>query len=184
MSQLENNPESCPSTGNRWRDQWNCVPCQIRYMVIMFLLFLMAALSGCDEGKVYEENKEITDYIWNQDDKKSFAFEITDTTQRYNVLTNIRHTTFYPNSNIWLMAYTTYPDGTEQEQRLQLLLAEPSGKWYGECAGEICDVQQFIQQNVRFNQVGTYAIAFEQIMRTDNLPGVMAIGLRVEQVGE
>lgn len=156
------------------------------------MLYLLAMLVvSCDGSRVYEDNTDLPDNIWQKDNKVAFQFDITDTSERYNILVNLRHTNFYPFSNLWLMAYTTYPDGDDLEpERLQLQLSDKDGKWYGECIGDICDLQQYIQTNVRFDQVGQYTIAFEQIMRSkdvpviENLPAIMAIGLRVEVMEE
>ncbi len=160
-------------------------------IMLMITVALLAVLAGCDSSRVYEQNETIPGNMWQKENRIAFQFEITDTTLRYNVLVNLRHTNFYPFSNLWVMAYTTYPDGENLEpERLQLQLADTDGKWYGECIGDICDLQQYIQTNVRFSQTGTYKIAFEQIMRSkdvpviENLPAIMAVGLRVEKVTE
>lgn len=152
----------------------------MRYLAILMLV-LTSFLVGCDDPvKIYEQSHDIPNQTWNKDHLVEFAFDITDTTQHYDIIVNLRHTTFYPNSNMWVMVYTTYPDGTEQEQRLELTMADEKGKWFGECTGDICYVQQYIQQRAYFNQTGTYKLAFEQIMRTDDLKDIMAFGLRVE----
>lgn len=156
----------------------------MRYLMILVAVATVA-LVGCeDPAKVYEENKDIPGQVWNKDHMVAFDFDITDTTQHYDIIVNLRHTTFYPNSNMWVMVYTTYPDGTEQEQRLELTMADEKGEWFGECTGDICNVQQYIQQRAYLNQTGTYKLAFEQIMRTDDLKDVLAFGLRVERSPE
>lgn len=152
----------------------------MRYLMLLMLV-AASVLVGCDDPtKLYEANHDIPGQVWNKDHLVEFDFDIADTMQHYDIIVNLRHTTFYPNSNLWVMVYTTYPDGTEQEQRLELTMADEKGQWFGDCTGDICNVQQFIQRNVVFNQVGTYKLVFEQIMRTDDLADVMAFGLRVE----
>lgn len=152
---------------------------------IMILAMAMVCFTSCDDqNRVYEENQDIPNKIWNKDHLVEFSFEVADTTERYNIIVNLRHTNYYLNSNLWVMVYTTYPDGSEQQQRLELSLANEKGEWFGECTGDICLVQQYIQRNAILNQVGTYKLAFEQIMRTDDLAEVLAFGLRVEKVAE
>lgn len=155
----------------------------MRYVIAIGALMLVWFTSCEDTNRVYEENMDIPAQVWNKDHLVEFQFDIADTLLYYNFVVNLRHTTFYPNSNLWLMVYTTYPDGTEQEQRLQLNLANENGEWEGSCTGDICDVKHFIQQNAYFNQTGTYKLAFEQIMRTDDLTDILAFGLRVEKAG-
>ena len=84
---------------------------------------------SCDKNRVYEKNKEIKDYIWDSKNKASFTFEITDTTKLYNIYINVRHADFYQFSNIWLITYTTFPDGNKIEKRVEIPLANEEGKW-------------------------------------------------------
>ncbi|MDZ4844572.1 MAG: gliding motility lipoprotein GldH [Chitinophagales bacterium] len=141
-------------------------------------------LTSCDSKRVYEENIDIPSYIWNLDFKPTFNVTIEDTAQLYNIYVNVRHTTYYPNSNLWVLITTQFPDGNKIEKRVNLPLADKTGKWDGECLGDICDAQIQIQENAFFNQPGNYSFQLAQIMRTNNLPLVMSVGLRVEKVGE
>ena len=148
-------------------------------LIVGLWLFL---LTSCDSKRVYEENIDIPSYIWNLDFKPVFNVTIDDTAQLYNIYVNVRHTTYYPNSNLWILITTQFPDGNKIEKRVNLDLADKEGKWYGDCLGDICDAQVQIQQNAFFNQPGNYSFQFAQIMRTDNLPLVMSVGLKVEKV--
>lgn len=148
-----------------------------------YFLLLIFAFSGCDTKRVYEENVDIPKYIWNLNFKPEFKVEIKDTSLLYNIYVNIRHTKFYPNSNLWVLITTQFPDGKKLEKRVNLDLASNEGKWYGDCLGDICDIKVPIQQNAFFDQLGSYSFQYEQIMRTDNLPFVMSMGLRIEKAG-
>jgi len=46
--------------------------------------------------------------------------------------------------------------------------------------GDIWDYSTRIQENAFFTQPGLYTFSLEQNMRQDPLPGIMAIGLKVE----
>lgn len=149
------------------------------------LAMALVLFASCDDAnKIFEETQDLPNQVWNKDHMVEYSFDIADTTQHYNIVVNLRHTNYYETSNLWLMVYTTYPDGNQQEQRLELTLADGNGEWFGKCTGDICNVQQFIQQKVYFNQMGTYKLVFEQIMRTDELKDVLAFGLRVEKYEE
>lgn len=155
---------------------------------IITLSILLAGLSllfsGCDNNTIFNEKKDIPNYVWNKDNRVSFEFEITDTASVYDVILDLRHTNFYPFSNIWLMVYTTYPDNPEpSSQRLELTLADKDGRWKGECIGDICDDELYIQENAFFDKPGKYGIAFDQIMRTDDLATIMSVGLRIVKTG-
>ncbi|MEI7669902.1 MAG: gliding motility lipoprotein GldH, partial [Pseudomonadota bacterium] len=99
----------------------------------------------------------------------------------YNVYINVRHADFYPFSNLWLMSRTTFPDGNRLEKRVEIPLANNEGKWFGEGMGDIWDMSHILQQGTYFNKAGKYTIELEQNMRKDPLPGIMAIGIRIQK---
>ncbi len=148
---------------------------------IFFLLFLSLSLFSCDKNRVFEKNVTVEKSIWSSADKMNFEVDVIDTTATYNVYINVRHASIYPYSNLWLMVTTISPDGTSQKQRVEVSLADEEGAWHGEGMGDIWDLKYLAQQNARFVKKGKYSFQFEQIMRQDPIPGIMAMGLRVEQ---
>ena len=156
----------------------------MRITGLLLIGLALLSLAACDPNRVFEKNVDIPDYVWNYQDPVAFEVAIEDTTAIYNLYVNVRHTNFYPFSNMWVMVTTVFPDGETLEQRLDLELADKDGKWFGDCLGDICDVQLILQEKAYFNQVGTYTFRFNQIMRMDDLPAVMSMGLRVEKAGE
>ncbi|MDX2002353.1 MAG: gliding motility lipoprotein GldH [Chitinophagales bacterium] len=154
----------------------------MKFLVHTIFLLGLVLLSGCNPNVVFEKNQEIEKYVWNKNKPVVLSTTIEDTTLRYNISVNIRHANFYEYSNLWMMVYTTFPDGKKLHQRIEFQLAETSGKWQGDCTGDICDINLPIQQNARFEQPGKYTFEFEQIMRQDLLPGIMAVGLKIEKL--
>ena len=149
-------------------------------------LLLLAVACEPPKLDVYEKNLEIPGHNWSSDYKPSFEVKIQpeDTAWLYNIYVNIRHTDAYPYSNIWLLIGTQYPgDSIPKEQRVELPLADVTGKWNGSGIDDIYEHRIFIQQNATFNIPGTYKCSFEQNMRQNPLPHVMNVGLRVEKAG-
>ena len=151
---------------------------------LFFLLSLLFLFTSCDPDRVFDENEKIPDSIWNKDFTPEFTANVEDTSLLYNVYINIRHTSFYQWRNLWILVTTTFPDGQVFDKKVALELANKEGKWYGDCLGDICDLQIPIQEKAYFDQSGEYTFKLQQIMRTDNLPLVMSIGLRIEKAGD
>lgn len=150
--------------------------------VLLFsILISVLVLQGCDKNRVFEKNLTVEKSIWSSTEKLNFEVDVFDTSATYNVYINIRHAGIYPYSNLWLMVTTSFPDGTSKRQRVEVPLADEEGAWYGEGMGDIWDLKYLAQQNAQFNKIGKYHFSFEQIMRQNPLPGIMAMGLRVEQ---
>src|SRR5690606_25072313 len=132
--------------------------------------------TSCSPNRIYEKNIKIPDNVWNLDFKTNYEVDITDTNLIYHISVNVRHTNFFMFNNMWIMVYTTFPDGTTISKRVELPLADKDGKWYGSCIGDICDANVTIQQRAYFNQIGIHKFTFEQIMRdksynVEDLPG-------------
>jgi gliding motility-associated lipoprotein GldH len=156
----------------------------LRFFSGLAILLLVGSLSSCDPNRVYEKNKDIPDYQWKYDNVLAFPFSIKDTNALYNIYVNMRHTHFFPYRNIWLKVKTQFPKGKQLEKRVEIKLANEKGKWYSDCAGDICDYQVAIQENAYFDQKGEYKIHLEQNMRQNPLPGIMDMGIRVEKTGK
>jgi gliding motility-associated lipoprotein GldH len=144
---------------------------------ILIIIFLFIA---CQQNLSYEKYISIDRESWNSAQKLFFPVEIKDTSVLYNIYINVRNTNDYPFSNLWLNIGTKFPDNQSFEKRINLTLADSSGKWLGQPQGDLNDEKILIQQNAFFQKPGTYTFSLEQIMRQDPLPGILAIGLRVE----
>jgi gliding motility-associated lipoprotein GldH len=157
----------------------------MRNYISLFTLMGMVALSAasCDNSRVYEKNVTIKKYIWDSAVKPAFEVEIRDTSVLYNLYVNVRHAGVYPYRNIWLLVGTRFPDSTLASKRIEVMLADEEGKWFGEGLGDIWDYRSLIQDNAYFSQPGTYLFTLEQNMRQDPLPGIMAVGIRIENTG-
>ncbi|HYV91423.1 MAG TPA: gliding motility lipoprotein GldH [Chitinophagales bacterium] len=144
---------------------------------------VLVLFSSCEKNRIYEKNIAIEKYIWDSKFTPTFTVEIKDTSVLYNLYVNVHHTEIYPFQNIWFMISTKFPDGTKSSRRIQVMLANDPGKWFGEGLGDIWDYRTLIQENAFFTEPGTYIFSLEQNMRQDLLPGIMAVGIRVENTG-
>ena len=75
-------------------------------------------------------------------------------------------------------------DSIIKKERVDVELADPTGKWYGRGMGEIYEQRMPIKLNdtLKFNKPGSYQISLEQNMRINPLPEIIHVGLRVEKV--
>lgn len=151
----------------------------LKYFWSIPLLFLV--LSSCDPNRIYDTYSPIPKTGWDYEQRLSFEAGIADTSQLYNLYVNIRHTDDYAYSNLWIKIYTTYPSGKLLENRVNLPLADKSGKWLGSGLGSVISNQVLIQANARLPEKGNYRFEIQQDMRSNPLPEVMDIGIRVEK---
>ena len=154
-----------------------------------FYLFILPLLllTGCMSSPVYQSVDAVPNNAWDHSFKPVYKFNITDTNALYNVYFIIRHTDVYPFSNIWIRIYSKNPgDSAFEDSRLEIPLAEQSGKWLGRGMGEIYEQRMPLTRNdagKKFTKQGTYEVRLEQDMRMNPLPEVLHVGLRVEKIG-
>lgn len=151
----------------------------IRYFVLFMTSFIF--LSACTERAFYQSTLQPSEETWTYDEPLSFEFPIEDTLARYDFFLDVQHSTDYPFQNLYVKIITEHPQTTPQEDIVSLELANELGLWQGKCANEKCKVRIQLQTNARFNEIGDYALRFNQYTRTDSLKGVMEIGLRIQK---
>ena len=152
---------------------------------LLHLLFWSGSilmLASCDPGRVYEKNEPVSVDGWFYADTRAFTVQIPDTSAAYNVFVNIRHTTDFDYSNLWLKLQTLLPDSTRLTDKVELSLADPSGTWHGNCLDGICYTTVLIRTNVHFPKAGYHTFSLTQDMRIDPLPHVLDVGVRIERV--
>ncbi len=160
---------------------YNCgrVPAGLFLLSIVFMVIVTA----CNPGVIYEQNRRIPGTVWDRNNIPVFGVSIEDTLGLHNLLINVRNTGEYPRSNLFLFISVTSPGGSFTRDTLELVLAEPSGKWKGRGFGSIWQNRFYYRRNVRFPERGIYVFEIEQAMRIEKLPGITDIGLRVEKAG-
>lgn len=149
---------------------------------IILLLSICFCLIACDENKIFEENLKIKDAVWLRSHKAQFQFDIVDTSVAYNIYLNFRHAGDYPYSNLYLFTKTISPTGQFAKDTAQMLLANTKGKWMGKGIGDIFDYQFKFKDRIKLPMQGAYTFEIEQAMRSEKLPNVTDIGIRVEKV--
>lgn len=153
----------------------------------LYILLITVLLVSCDSNRLYEKNISIDNDMWSLEQMPNFEFENKDTISEVNLILNIRHSSIYPFSNLWVFIHALSPSGATQVDTLETTLSQKDGKWIGDGLGGIWDLQVPFKK-VRLTESGTYSFEIEQAMRHGNLskieqlPGVMEIGLRIENV--
>jgi gliding motility-associated lipoprotein GldH len=150
-------------------------------LVKSFILAIAVLAISCSTTSIYEANIDIPKESWSIDSSAIFRVDITDTSSVHNIYLNIRNTTSYPNSNLFLFIQTTSPKGAQLRDTLECFLADTRGNWLGKGFGALRDNQIPYKRFIRFPEEGTYTFSIQHGMRTHSLKGIASIGLRVEK---
>lgn len=150
---------------------------------ILFLAIpLLVILSSCDPDRIYENNIRVPQNGWSVSENVSFEVPITDSVALSNFYINLRHTEDYKFSNLYLFIDTYVPQGQHARDTIELILADKTGKWYGEGFGKIKEYQVLIRQGVVFPVTGLYNISIQHGMRESDLQGIEDVGIRFERM--
>jgi gliding motility-associated lipoprotein GldH len=150
-----------------------------------FLLTAFAALlitsTGCtDKNAVIDHNSPVPDHNWTYLNKFKYDVNIEDAKASYNLYLNLRVTTDYKYSNIFVLITQVGPDKKPLVKRYELKLADKDGAWLGEGSGNLYSYQSPFLTNYKFPAKGVYHFYIEQNMRDNPLREVSDVGLRVE----
>jgi len=148
---------------------------------LTLICLFIVILTSCDHSRVFDESIGISEDGWNNKNIVKLDVEITDTVSLHNFFVNIRNTTDYSYSNIYLFVKTVFPNGKVARDTIQCILANKEGKWIGKGIGKIRDSQILIMKDVRFPYQGKYEFEIEQAMRKKILKGIKDIGIRIEK---
>ena len=149
-------------------------------LLSFIILSSLLLLQSCDPLMVYDNYIATGDEMWKHSDIKTFEVEMPDTINSYNVLVNIRHTTDYPVSNLYVFVSIKGPDGVTLRDTLEIFITDERGKWEGYGFGKIKHISRMYKRNVRFSRPGKYTFTIEQGMRQTEVP-VTDVGLRIEK---
>ncbi|MFM1874372.1 MAG: hypothetical protein RL266_109 [Bacteroidota bacterium] len=146
----------------------------------VLLIGLLLTLVGCAEV-MFQETQKVPNKIWEVGNTFSFDVEVVDTMISYDFYIDLRNGSDYPYANIFMFVNTTFPSGKTARDTVECILADKTGRWLGTGLGDIMDNHILFKQNVRFPNSGTYRFEFEQGMRTENLQGVLDVGIAIEK---
>jgi len=146
---------------------------------IVFLFVFTGLFFACDSNRIYEENFAVENNNWLSDDIKKFEFEITDTMSALDLFVNVRTTTDYAYSNLYVFLYSDYPNGYTDKDTLEFILAQQDGMWLGESSGTVVENQILISRGGRFPTAGKYSFKIQHAMREDELTEIIDVGFRV-----
>jgi gliding motility-associated lipoprotein GldH len=131
----------------------------------------------------FEQTVQISRHEWSTEKVAEVSFNVTDTTNLYNVFVVLRHTDAYAYKNIWLTLATMQPgESSYKKERFEFILQEPDGTWLGTGLNDIWEVRSPLFTNIRFTKQGTYNIRIQHAMRDQPLLHIMNAGLRLEKV--
>ena len=155
------------------------------------VLLLFVLLISCDEYRVYDKYASVGIDGWEKQDFVSFEFAIADSLQDYNLFIQLRNTSEYEYSNLFLITELQYPSGFHVVDTLEYKMTDSFGNWLGTGFTDIKENKLFFRENFKFSELGEYNINIQQAMRKRNeieglqsVKGISDVGFRIEKKAE
>lgn len=148
--------------------------------ILFFISTFIIILCSCDPVMIYDNYQKTEKGNWSWEDKKVFKVVVPDSIKNYNILINIRHTTAYPKSNLFVFITSIAPNGQLMRDTVEIQVADSKGKWNGNGFGDIKLISRMYKRAAKFRYNGEYTFIIEQGMRIPEVP-VTDVGLRIEK---
>ncbi|HSZ26535.1 MAG TPA: gliding motility lipoprotein GldH [Cytophagaceae bacterium] len=158
--------------------------------VNIFFTLILSALSfsllSCGGGRVFDSMKDLDSSVWNENQELTFNIEIPDSTVTYRLYYSVRYDNNYPYYNLYINRTLEDSSGKFLNKKLQGMdLFKPStGVPFGSGMGSKKDFLILAEDHFKFPYVGKYSVKLKQYMRQENVPGIAAVGFRIEKITE
>jgi gliding motility-associated lipoprotein GldH len=145
----------------------------------IFVISIVIGLQACNNNALVDTFDQIPNKNWTYIRPIKATVNIIDSTKKYNIYVNFRHTADYKYSNIWLRFHILGPKLKDEPLRQEFQLALQDGEWLGNGSGNLYSYQLIYKENYKFPTNGKYTIVVEQNMRDNPLKNVSDAGVRV-----
>jgi gliding motility-associated lipoprotein GldH len=103
--------------------------------LVFFCVSAALLLVSCGSDAVFNQSVAIDNHVWKEKFHPTFKVQISDTTNSHDFVLTVRTTVDYPYANLWLFLTINGPMGKSQRFPLEIVTADPKGKWTGEKSG-------------------------------------------------
>lgn len=142
--------------------------------------------TACNSTDFFNEYQSLPEG-WKKNEPVVFDFESLDTLTMYNAYLNIRTTSEYPYSNLFVIVKMKVPEGATLIDTLQYQMANANGSMLGTGFTDIKEHKLVWRKNIPLKKQGVYTIEVNHAMRQLNevkgdavLQGVSEIGLQLQ----
>ena len=142
----------------------------------------MIVVSSCNHIYREYDKESFPSYTWQKNQEIVFNPTIEDVTKSYTLTIGIRHLYGLKQNAIDVVVKSVSPSGKEIIKEYKLKVMDAEGKYLAKCGGDLCDLETVIEQNLKFQESGQYHITITPAMKDITIPGVMEVGIIVDEV--
>jgi len=145
-------------------------------------ILLTTLFWGCGADTIVDSNKSMPARNWNYANTVRAVVEIRDAAKPVSIYFNLRLTSDYKYSNIFVLFHLNGAGQKKQSRRYEYRLAEPDGQWLGSGSGNLYTYVLPLLTRYRFPSPGKYELEIVQNMRDNPLKEISDAGIKVVQL--
>ncbi len=149
--------------------------------IFFFLVCLVVIFQACQRGVIYQDQRNLPSEGWDYQDGILFEVNIDDTLSLHELYLDVRNTTDYAYSNLFLFLEIEFPDSRTLRDTIECVLADKRGQWTGKGLGHVRANRFLFRDDVWFPKKGVYRFRLYHGMRHELLDGLSDIGVRIEK---
>ena len=150
----------------------------LNYFKIIFILSFTILTISCKKNQsfLYDFNSR----EWNSKDSVFFSFDVLDKTVSKKISFFLRNNLDYPYRNIFLLIELQNDTGIIDSDTVQYLISNKYGQWLGNGFGKTRDNYFIFKKEYLFEDSGPHVIILRHGMRTNNLKGIVKLGVEID----
>ncbi len=145
---------------------------------------------SCDSNRVFDEYKTVPNQ-WHKDSIIEFKVTPPDSTNVYNLFVNLRNTSAYRYSNLFLIVEMNFPNGKIMKDTIEYQMTKANGEFLGTGFSDVKENKLWYKGHEApfiFDESGDYLVKIQHAMRAngqvngvENLEGITDVGFRIEK---
>lgn len=147
---------------------------------VIGLLSLLLLATSCHFYREYDKESFST-YSWSDGQEVTFTPTIEDNTKVYQVMLGLRHHYGLQTKRFGVAIKIVSPSGKESSKDYDLKIKDENNNPVGSCAGDMCDLETVVFDDLKFEESGEYKISISHNEKGYRIPGIMEVGLIIDE---
>ena len=139
---------------------------------------LALLLFSCQKNVYKKLDTDFNENRWEKTDVRNFEFSVADNNSNYDLILLFSHGYDFGLSEIPVRIEIRNSDNTVSTEDLIVKISDTSGKRFGDCSGDYCDLKQAVFENRKL-AAGNYKVAVINEFDHSFLPNVLGVGIEL-----
>ena len=146
----------------------------------ILVYLVMASTFSCNHVYKEYDKESFPTYTWKSGQEIVFRPTIEDVSKSYSLTLGMRHLYGFQLSSVAVTIKSVSPSGKETTNDYDFQIKDSKNEYIAKCGGDLCDLETVIEDNLRFEEAGTYTYVIAHQAQVNQIPGIMELGLIVD----